>query len=62
MPREILQDWDANRGSPRMQAFLILFRSAQLVRRRLGRGHPVAIVAALGYRLVAESLLGVSCR
>ncbi|HEX3932296.1 MAG TPA: hypothetical protein VHW64_16470 [Nocardioides sp.] len=58
MRREILQDWAANRGTPRIQVFLVFFRFAQLVRRRLGRRHPVAIAVALAYRATCEGLVG----
>ncbi|MGC4110490.1 MAG: serine acetyltransferase [Nocardioides sp.] len=58
MRREILQDWGANRGTPRIQVFLIFFRFAQLVRRRLGRRHPVSVAVALAYRAFGEGLVG----
>lgn len=58
MPRKILQDWDANRGTPRIQVFLALFRLAQSTRGRWGRRHPLSLVVAIVYRLVAETLCG----
>jgi serine O-acetyltransferase len=39
-----------------MQAFLVIFRFAQLVRSRLGRGNPVSVVVTLLYRVLGESL------
>jgi serine acetyltransferase len=56
--REILQDWSANRGTPRIQVFLVCFRFAQLVRARLGRRHPIAAAVALVYRLLSETVVG----
>jgi serine acetyltransferase len=56
--RAILQDWQANRGTPRMQVFLTLFRFAQQMRQRFGRRHPLAIAVSLLYRAVGEVVMG----
>lgn len=55
----IFQDWDANRGNPKVRIFLVFFRLARLI--RLGGplvlllGFPVLIV----YRCFFEWLLGI---
>jgi serine acetyltransferase len=56
--RGILQDWAANRGTPRIQVFLVCFRFAQLVRQKLGRRHPASVLVALAYRALGETVVG----
>jgi serine acetyltransferase len=56
--QELLQDWAANRGTPRIQVFLVIFRFAQLLRARLGRSNPVSMAVSLVYRLLGETLVG----
>jgi len=53
----LTQDWAANRGAPESQALLLMFRTAQLARRRLPP--PLGRAVAVLYRVLSRVLWGV---
>ncbi|GAB3245003.1 serine acetyltransferase [Kineosporia babensis] len=57
---DLTQDWSANRGYPKSQVVLVLFRAAQQLRRTdASWARPAYLLVGTGYKLISEWLLGV---
>lgn len=52
------QDWRANSGRPKIQISLVMYRVSLITRQKFGRKHPLTLVVASIYRLIAEVVGG----
>jgi len=59
---DIFQDWDANRGNPKGQIVLLLFRLAQWVRALPEPWWLLGVPYLAGYRVGVEWVLGIELR
>ncbi len=59
---DVLQDWEANRGNPKGQLVLVLFRLAQIVRALPDPWWLLGIPYLAFYRITVEWFLGIELR